>query len=80
VAQRAALDGFEAGPLYEVDQPALVVHGGADRAVPAAAGRELADGLPRGEFEAYPDAGHLVCVERSQPVNDRLLGFLDRRR
>jgi pimeloyl-ACP methyl ester carboxylesterase len=62
--------------LYEVTAPALVVHGEADRVVPVAAGRALAGRLPRGECRTFEGAGHLVGVERSRPVNDRLVGFL----
>jgi len=74
--QQAALDAHEATDLYEVTAPALVVHGEADRVVPVGDGRALADMLPRGEFVGY-DAGHLVGVERSRPVNDRLVAHLD---
>jgi len=62
--------------LHEVTVPALVVHGDDDRVIPAERGRALADGLPRGRFEAFDGAGHLVFVERSRPINDLLLGFL----
>lgn len=73
-----AFEDWERGwPLYEVDEPALVVHGGADEIVPPANAESLADLLPRAEREPFPDAGHLVTVERSRPLNDRLLGFLD---
>ena len=63
--------------LYEVTVPALVLHGRSDRIVPPDAGRRLADGLPRGEFVEFPDAGHLVGIERSAAVNDRFRGFLE---
>ena len=77
-AQAAAVEGFDrSDSLYEVTTPALVVHGTADAAWPAEAGRELADGLPRGEFFGVADAGHLVHAEASGTVNDRLLGFLE---
>jgi pimeloyl-ACP methyl ester carboxylesterase len=76
--QRAALDGFDAGPLYEVDHPTLVVVPGADELLDPTAGRRLAEELPRGETVGYPDAGHFVGIERSRPVNDALLGFFDR--
>lgn len=76
--QAAALEGFDVRDrLYEVTEPALVVHGGADRVVPVEAGERLAAGLPRGTFERYDGAGHLAFVERSRPVNDRLVGFLE---
>ena len=74
--QCAALDGWDAGPLYEIDNPALVVDGDADVLVESGAGEALAAGLPRAEREAFPDAGHFVHVERSRPVNDAILGFL----
>jgi len=79
-AQRVAFEGFDrSGELYECTLPSLVLHGEADRAVPPEAGRELAEGLPRGEFRGFEGAGHLVTVERSRPVNDALLAFLDAR-
>lgn len=77
-AQAAAVEAFDlSDALYEVTPPALVVHGTADAAWPADAGRELAEGLPRGEFVGVEGAGHLVHAEASAAVNDRLLGFLE---
>ncbi|MFC4540749.1 alpha/beta fold hydrolase [Halosolutus amylolyticus] len=77
-AQVAALEGFDATDwLVEVTQPTLVCHGTGDDLVPPDAGRDLARGLPRGEFVALDGAGHLAFVERSRTVNDRLLGFLE---
>jgi 3-oxoadipate enol-lactonase len=77
-AHRAALDSVDAaGWLYEVTNEALVIHGSDDAACPVAAGRDLADGLPRGEFHAGEGAGHLVGVEHSKVVNDRIVAFLD---
>ncbi|MFU8867090.1 alpha/beta fold hydrolase [Natronococcus sp.] len=79
-AQLAALEGFDADDwLVEVTQPTRVFHGTADELVPAEAGRDLAAGLPRGEFVPLPRAGHLVGIERSRAINDRLLGFLESR-
>lgn len=75
--QAAALDEFEIGALYEITEPALVVHGENDALCPVSVGAELAEGLPRGEFHSVEDAGHLVHVEASKVVNDRLVAFLD---
>ncbi|WP_267641534.1 alpha/beta fold hydrolase [Haloarchaeobius amylolyticus] len=75
--QRAALADYDAAPLYEIPVPALVVDGGSDGLVSAGAADRLAEGLPRGQREHYPDAGHFVHVERSRPVNDGIVGFLD---
>ncbi|WIV67010.1 alpha/beta fold hydrolase [Natrialbaceae archaeon AArc-T1-2] len=76
-SQIAALENFDATDWgYEVTQPTLVCHGTADDLVSAASGRELADALPRGEFEPL-EAGHLCFVEQSRVVNDRLIGWLE---
>lgn len=76
-AHTAAVDGFEPPPLYEVTTPTLVVHGGADDHWSADGGRTLADDLPRGEFLLLEGARHLVGVERSRVVNDRLVGHVE---
>ncbi|ELY59524.1 alpha/beta hydrolase fold protein [Natronococcus amylolyticus DSM 10524] len=79
-AQLAALEGFDARDwLVEVTQPTCVLHGTADELVSPEASRELASGLPRGEFVPLEGAGHLVGIERSRTVNDWLLGFLEER-
>jgi pimeloyl-ACP methyl ester carboxylesterase len=76
-AQLAAARGIDLGDeLYEVTTPALVIHGGADAAWPIASARSLAAGLPRGELVEADGAGHLVGVERSKLVGDRLAAFL----
>ena len=77
--QAAALAGFETPALYEITEPALVVHGEEDGLCPVEAGEALADGLPRGEFFEVEDAGHFAHIEASKVVNDRLLAFLDER-
>lgn len=75
-AARAAVRGFDLSDrLYEVSNEALVLHGSEDAVCPPAKGRELAEGLPRGEFVEIDGAGHLANVEASREVNDRILGF-----
>ncbi|WP_416838365.1 alpha/beta fold hydrolase [Haloferax sp. DFSO52] len=76
-AQTAAIAAFDAGPLYEVAVPTLVIHGTDDPVWPVEGGRALADGLPRGQFESFEGARHLVTVERSRLVNDALVEFLE---
>jgi pimeloyl-ACP methyl ester carboxylesterase len=75
-AQIEAMIDFGMGDRYEVTTPALVVHGRDDAVVPVAAGRDLADDLPRGRFEGV-DAGHLVAAEEPTVVADALAGHLD---
>ncbi|WP_135829744.1 alpha/beta fold hydrolase [Halorussus halobius] len=82
-AARARLDAmadFDASDwLYEVTQPALVLHGASDGVVPPEDGRLLAEGLPKGEFREFPGE-RLFFVERSKAVNDALVGFLEAQR
>ena len=71
-----AARSFDAGPLYELGVPALVCHGVDDPVVPAAAGRALAEDLPRGRFEAVE--GRRFCyVEHSAAVTDAVDRFVD---
>jgi Predicted hydrolases or acyltransferases (alpha/beta hydrolase superfamily) len=75
--QAAAIADFDPEPLYEVTLPSLVIAGGRDSVAPVESAETLADDLPRGEFREFPEAGHLVTVERSAAVNDELVGFLE---
>ncbi|WP_251342135.1 alpha/beta fold hydrolase [Haloplanus halophilus] len=78
-AQVAAVEAFDVSDrLYEIDVPALALHGRDDAVWPIERGRRLAEGLPRGEFVPL-DGGHLIGIERSRAVNDRLAGFFDGR-
>ncbi|PSP30808.1 alpha/beta hydrolase [Halobacteriales archaeon QH_10_67_22] len=75
-AQAAAMTAYDADALYGVTTPARVFHGEADAVVPASAGRDLSEDLPRGEFTAV-EGGHLCFVEESAAVTDALLGVFD---
>lgn len=75
-AQVAAMCGYESPPLFEITEPALVCHGVEDPVVSIGEGRDLADRLPRGTFEAV-EGRHLCFVEHAQAVTDRLAGFLE---
>jgi pimeloyl-ACP methyl ester carboxylesterase len=74
-AQLAAALSFDAGLLYELPSPALVLHAVEDPVVPLSAGEELAEDLPNGTFEAV-EGRRLAHVEHSMAVNDRLDEFL----
>ena len=79
-AHRAAVEAFDRSDrLYELTTPTLVVHGGEDTICPITAGESLAEGLPRGELHAVEGARHLVGVEASADVNDRVVGWLAER-
>lgn len=74
-AQFDAALSFEAGPLYELDTPSLVLHALDDPVVPTAAGESLAEDLPHGIFEPV-EGRRLAHLEHSVAVNDRLDEFL----
>lgn len=77
-AQNAALEGFDASDwLYEVTVPSLVVHGEDDSVVPVGNAELLAEGLPRGSLESFGGADHGVWIERSRPLNDRVMSFFE---
>jgi pimeloyl-ACP methyl ester carboxylesterase len=56
--------------------PALVLHGGEDRLVPVAWGKELADTLPNARFVEFPGAGHNYMIAGGDKANDAVLAFL----
>lgn len=73
---QAILSHDVAARLGDIRQPALVLHGDADRLIPPDNGRRLARGLPNAELILYPGAGHLFFVERADEVNGDIRRFL----
>jgi pimeloyl-ACP methyl ester carboxylesterase len=61
--------------LAAVRAPALVLHGDADRIVPVANGRRLAERLPRARFLALAGAGHLYLTDAPE-ADDAVARFL----
>lgn len=77
-AQAAAVGAFDAGDwVDELTQPALVMHGTADRVLPFANGELLAEALPNATFEAVEGGPHLFFIEERERVNDRIREFLE---
>lgn len=56
------------GALAQVDVPAIVLAGAADRAVPAEVQRELSAWIRNARFRVVSEAGHNVPVERPAEV------------
>ncbi|MFF1556367.1 alpha/beta fold hydrolase [Streptomyces sp. NPDC058279] len=54
--------------LAAVTVPAVVLHGAADKVIDPALARTLADTLPGARFEPVPGAGHMLPLERPEPV------------
>lgn len=66
------------GRLHEISQPALVVHGDADIAIPLEQGRIMANQLPDADLVIIPGAGHAANLSHPEPVNRALEVFLDK--
>ena len=62
--------------LKDVRQPALVIAGHEDQAMPLEAMRALAEGLPRATFKVIPDVGHYYALERPIDFNADLHAFV----
>jgi pimeloyl-ACP methyl ester carboxylesterase len=75
-AQLAAARAHDAaGRLAQIAAPTLVVHGGADRMVPATNGRRLAELVPGAELQVWDEAGHLYPTDEPQ-ADQEILRFL----
>lgn len=67
--QATAVAAFDATPwLAELDVPALVLHGTADRVLPVENGERLHDRLPGSDLELFEDGSHLFFVEAPDAV------------
>ena len=71
----AAMD-LSAG-LADVDVPVVVISGTRDALVPHANARRLTDIIDGARFEALPDAGHMLPLERPDEVADLLERLAD---
>ncbi|RBI62264.1 alpha/beta hydrolase [halophilic archaeon] len=77
-AQAAGVAAFDAGDrLGDIEVPALVAHGTADRVLPFENAELLDERLPRSELEPFEGGSHLFFIEQADAVNERLLAFLD---
>ena len=77
-AQAAAVAGFDASDrLDELDVPALVLHGDADRVLPVENAHALHERLPDSTLEIIEGGSHLFFIEDSDVVNEHLRRFLD---
>ncbi|MES1950199.1 alpha/beta fold family hydrolase [Salinisphaera sp. S4-8] len=64
--------------LGQIAQPALVVHGDADMAIPMERAQQLADNLADAELVVVPGGGHAANLTHPQPVNAAIEAFLQR--
>jgi pimeloyl-[acyl-carrier protein] methyl ester esterase len=61
--------------LSEIHQPALVLHGTLDQITPVAAGRYLAEKLPRGAFSGFAGVGHSPFLSQPQDTATKIREF-----
>ncbi len=73
-----ACDAFdETERIEQIRQPVLVICGNEDRMTPLRQSQYLAEHIPGAVLKTIPDAGHMVMLEKPQPVADILRGFLE---
>lgn len=63
--------------LKSITCPTLVLTGEEDGWSPPAQLREIAGAIPGAEYATVPEAGHMVTVERPDPVNALISKWLD---
>ncbi len=79
--QFMAIVGFNThARLGEINAPALVLAGTADRVIPLHNSRLLAEGIAGAQLLEFEGAGHGFLVERAEEVNAAVLEFLRGRR
>ncbi len=61
--------------LGEIEAPALVLHGSADKMVPLREGEFLANNIPNAELRVFPNAGHMLMLEKPREVSEVLREF-----
>jgi len=64
--------------LGEIEAPALVLHGSADKMVPLREGEFLADKIPNAKLQIFSGAGHMLMLEKPREVGEALRGFAER--
>ncbi len=62
--------------LSRLTLPILIINGEADKFTTVAAGRELAEQLPNGQFVELKGASHLAMMEQPQAVNELIIAFI----
>lgn len=77
-ADLSACDCYDiSSELPRISVPALVICGTDDRLTPVKYSRFLADNIPRSRIELIAGAGHMVMLEKPDPVNNAIQTFVD---
>ncbi len=62
--------------IGQIRQPTLIVCGSEDRMTPLRQSQFLAERIPGATLKTIPEAGHMVMLEKPQPVAEAVLEFL----
>jgi pimeloyl-ACP methyl ester carboxylesterase len=72
-----ACDTFdETERIGQIRQPTLILCGNEDRMTPLRQSQFLAERIPGATLKTIPEAGHMVMLEKPQPVAEAVLEFL----
>ena len=64
------------GRAHLIRCPTLILAGAQDRVMPPELTRVLARIIPKARLKVYPDAGHLLFLEKAQEINQEIIDFL----
>jgi pimeloyl-ACP methyl ester carboxylesterase len=59
-----------------IRQPTLILAGTQDRVMPLVLTEEIAKKIPNSQLKVFPDAAHLLFLEKAQAVNQAIVTFL----
>jgi len=59
-----------------IRHPTLILAGAQDRVMPIILTEELAKKIPNAQLKVFPDAAHLLFLEKAQAVNQAIVEFL----
>ncbi len=76
-ADLSACNSFDvSGELFRINVPALIICGADDRLTPVKYSQFLADNIPRSRIVIIEGAGHMVLLEKPDPVNESIYSFV----
>jgi len=72
----AAMSFNSTDRAHLIGQPTLILAGAQDRVMPLVLTRELARKIPHARLKVFPDAAHLLFLEKAQALNQAIVDFL----
>lgn len=72
----AGINFDSSAKVHDIEAPTLVIAGSGDKFVTPDSSRELAVRIPNSRFVTIDGTGHLLFIERSEELNNLVIGFL----